>query len=103
MKKFAFILVSALILSSGTSVSASPLSASPDKELITPFVVFTPDRCIVVDYVKTTSSGYEIIAKGGKKWNLSNAAKEGFKNPKTNAEVEIMLDIHETVVGWRVL
>lgn len=70
---------------------------------ITPMALFVPDRCILVDFVKETSSAYEVLTPSGFKYVLPKAAKHGFWNPKSGKEVEIMLDIHSKVVGWKVI
>lgn len=67
------------------------------------YAIFDPDRCVLIDFVKETSSAWEILTPGKYLYILPKKAKHGWQNPKSGKEVEIMLDIKGNVVGWKVV
>lgn len=65
------------------------------------YAIFAPDRCVLIDFVKETSSTWEILTPSKYLYILPKKAKHGWKNPATGKEVEIMPDIKGNVVGWK--
>lgn len=76
----------------------------PSASEITPYVVFTPDRCVMMGQVQRWQNGWNIWTPGGGTYYfLPDSGKVGSKDPVVNKEVEIMLNSQGSVVGWRVL
>lgn len=109
MKKLASIVLGSSVLLSGalgvTPTFASGIdydntkliSESNEKVEITPFAIFSPDRCIYARTVEKFGSGWYVNGIF-----LDKAAKHGLQNPEVGDNIDIMVDTAGRVVGWKV-
>lgn len=117
MKKVANGLVFSTLLVTGffgvqTSTNAAAATDTPAAtatsietyNLVSPYAIFAPDRCIYPKAVQKFGSGWYVTLAGGTELFLDNAAKHGLRNPSVGAEIEIMVAANNSskVVGWRV-
>jgi hypothetical protein len=100
MKKTAsFILGATLLLGGFAGFQPSALASSEtNSNEISPYAIFSPDRCITVISIEAFGSGWYVNGN----IFLDKAAKHGFFNPKVGDNVDIMVDSQNRVVGWKV-
>lgn len=110
IKQLSLSLVSIICISfAGFNITASaaPVTVNDSENSIQERgVSFVPDRCI---RVKRVLPGHgenvytDIEAYGGATYRLWHKDKVGFKWPKPEVEIEVMVGANNQIYGWKVL